>query len=104
MRAQSKSLAVMEVHDIKKTSFRPSKWPRKFRNQKPAKNSKLPEDCFEPVGIGGWPTISTWINLTSVGSNGIHCIECLGERENHFLNLHLNELLTLLDKLHCLAC
>jgi hypothetical protein len=31
---------------------------------KPAKNSKLPklpENCFEPVGKGGWPPISTWI-------------------------------------------
>jgi hypothetical protein len=29
-----------------------------------AKNSKLPklpENCFEPVGKGGWPPISTWI-------------------------------------------
>jgi hypothetical protein len=48
-------LAIIEVLDPKKTSFRPSKWPRKFRNRKTAKNSKLPEDCFEPVGIGGWP-------------------------------------------------
>jgi hypothetical protein len=33
---------------------------------KPAKNSKLPklpENCFEPVGKGGWPPISTWIIL-----------------------------------------
>jgi hypothetical protein len=45
----------------KKTSFRPSKWPRKL---KPAKNSKLPkwpENYFEPFGKGGWPPISTWI-------------------------------------------
>jgi hypothetical protein len=29
-----------------------------------AKNSKLPktlENCFEPVGKGGWPPISIWI-------------------------------------------
>jgi hypothetical protein len=34
---------------------------------KTAKNSKLPklpENCFEPVGKGGWPPISTWIILT----------------------------------------
>jgi hypothetical protein len=54
---------LIEVLDPKKSSFRPSKWPRKFRNQKTAKNSKLLEDCFEPVGIGGWPPISTWINV-----------------------------------------
>jgi hypothetical protein len=57
--AQSEPLAIIEVLDPKKTSFRPSKWPRKFRNRKTAKNSKLPENCFEPVGIGGWPPIST---------------------------------------------
>jgi hypothetical protein len=35
------------------------------RKLKPAKNSKLPklpENCFEPFGKGGWPPISTWIN------------------------------------------
>jgi hypothetical protein len=33
---------------------------------KTAKNSKLPklsENCFEPVGKGGWPLISIWITL-----------------------------------------
>ena len=60
-----------------KNSFRPSKWPQKFRNRKTVKNSKLPEDYFGPVGIGGWPLISTWINPPSLGSNGIHCIEFL---------------------------
>jgi hypothetical protein len=33
---------------------------------KTAKNSKLPklpENCFEPVGKGGWPPISTWITF-----------------------------------------
>jgi hypothetical protein len=36
---------------------------------KTAKNSKLPkmsENCFEPVGKGGWPPISIWINGLSV--------------------------------------
>jgi len=35
---------------------------------KTAKNSKLPkmsENCFEPVGKGGWPPISLWINHIS---------------------------------------
>jgi hypothetical protein len=59
-----KSFDYIEVIDPKKNSFRPSKWPRKFRNQKNAKNSKLSKDCFEPIGIGGWPPISTWINPT----------------------------------------
>jgi hypothetical protein len=71
---------------------------------KTAKNSKLPklpENCFEPVGKGGWPPISTWINPPSLGSNGLHCIECLGEREMRFLNLHLGELLALLETSCC---
>jgi hypothetical protein len=32
---------------------------------KTAKNSKLPklsENCFEPVGKGGWPPISIWMD------------------------------------------
>jgi hypothetical protein len=36
---------------------------------KTAKNSKLPklsEKCFEPVGRGGWPPISTWIRYTMI--------------------------------------
>jgi hypothetical protein len=59
--AQSKPLNINEVPDHEKTSFRPSKWLWKFRNQNNAKNSKLPTNCFEPFGIGGWPPISTWI-------------------------------------------
>jgi hypothetical protein len=54
-------LAIIENLYLKKPSFRPSRWPRKL---KPAKNSKLPkllENCFETVGKGGWPPISTWI-------------------------------------------
>jgi hypothetical protein len=82
-----------------KTSFRASKWPQKLKTAKNSKLPKLPENCFEPVGKGGWPPISTWINPPSLGSNGLHCVECLGEREKHLLNLHLDELLALLEKL-----
>jgi hypothetical protein len=58
------NLYIIENLYLKKTSFRPSKWPRKL---KPAKNSKLPKlpatetwiNPFEPVlggeGKGGWP-------------------------------------------------
>jgi hypothetical protein len=45
---------------------------------KTAKNSKLPKmskNCFEPVGKGGWPLISIWINPPSLGGNGLHYIE-----------------------------
>jgi hypothetical protein len=97
-------LDIIENLYLEKTSFRPSKWPRKL---KPAKNSKLPkwpENCFEPFGKGGWPPISTWINPPSLGSNGLHCVEFPGEREKHLLNLHLGELLVLLEKSRCLVC
>jgi hypothetical protein len=56
---QSDPLAIIDVPYCEKASFRPSKWPQKFRTQKPAKNTKLSEDYFELVGIGGWPPIST---------------------------------------------
>jgi hypothetical protein len=54
-------LVIIENLNLEKPSLGPSKWPRKL---KPAKNSKLPkwpENCFEPFGKGGWPSISTWI-------------------------------------------
>jgi hypothetical protein len=46
----------------KKTSFRASKWPQKLKPTKNSKLPKLPENCFEPFGKGGWPPICTWIN------------------------------------------
>jgi hypothetical protein len=57
---------IIENLDLEKLSFGPSKWPQKL---KPAKNSKLPkwpENCFEPFGNGGWPSISTWIKYFNV--------------------------------------
>jgi hypothetical protein len=56
-------LAIIENLDLKKPSFRPSKWPRKLKPAKNSKLPKLPENYFEPVGKGGWPPISTWIML-----------------------------------------
>jgi hypothetical protein len=47
--AQSKPLAIIEVLDHEKNSFRPSKWPRKFRNRKTAKNSKLPKTVLSQL-------------------------------------------------------
>jgi hypothetical protein len=55
-------LDIIENLYLKKPSFRPSKWPRKLKPAKNSKLPKLPENCFEPVGKGGWPPISTWIN------------------------------------------
>jgi hypothetical protein len=46
---------IIENLDLEKPSFRPSKWPRKLKLAKNSKLPKLPENCFEPVGKGGWP-------------------------------------------------
>jgi hypothetical protein len=54
-------LNIIENLDLKKPSFGPSKWPRKLKPAKNSKLPKLPENCFEPFGKGGWPPISTWI-------------------------------------------
>jgi hypothetical protein len=35
--------------------------PGSLKTAKNSKLPKLPENCFEPVGKGGWPPISTWI-------------------------------------------
>jgi hypothetical protein len=56
-------LTIIEKLDPKKPSFRPSKWPRKLKTAKNSKLPKWPENCFEPVEKGGWPSISTWIKL-----------------------------------------
>jgi hypothetical protein len=50
---------ILRISILKKPSFRPSKWPRKLKTAKNSKLPKLPENCFEPVGKGGWPSIST---------------------------------------------
>jgi hypothetical protein len=97
-------LVIIENLNLEKPSFGPSKWPQKLKTTKNSKLSKLPEKCFEPVGKGGWPPISTWINPPSLGRNGLHYVEFLGESEKHLLNLHLSELLALLETSHCSVC
>jgi hypothetical protein len=74
------------------------------KTTKNSKLPKLPENYFESVGQGGWPPISTWINPPSLGRNGIHCVEFPGEREKRLLNLHLGELLALLEMSRCSVC
>jgi hypothetical protein len=91
---------IIENLYLKKTSFRPSKWPRKLKPAKNSKLPKLPENYFEPVREGGWPLISTWINPPSLGRNGLHCVEFPGEREKRLLDLHLGKLLVLLETSH----
>ena len=104
MGAQSCFFFIIENPDIENPSFRPSKWPRKLKPAKNSKLSKLLESCFELVGKGGWPLISTWINPPSLGRNGLHCVEFPGERGKRLLNLNLGDLLALLEKWRCLAC
>ena len=87
-----------------KMSFRASKWPQKLKTAKNNKLPKLPENCFEPIRKGGWPPISTWINPHSLGRNGLHCVEFLGKKAKRLLNLHLSELLVLLETSHCSVC
>ena len=69
---------------------------------KTAKNSKLPkllENCFEPVGKGGWPSISIWINPPSLGRNGIHCVEFPHQMRKFLLNLAPGEPLALVEEM-----
>jgi hypothetical protein len=52
-------LAIIKKLNPEKPSFRPSEWPRNLKTVKNSKLPKLPENCFELVGKGGWPPIST---------------------------------------------
>jgi hypothetical protein len=56
---QSKPSTIIEKIDLEKPLFRPSKWPHKLKTAKNSKLPKLSENCFELVGKGGWPPIST---------------------------------------------
>jgi hypothetical protein len=69
---------------------------------KTAKNSKLPklsENCFEPVGKGGWPPISIWINPPFLGRIFLHCVEVPHLMRKFLLNLALGEPLALVQEL-----
>jgi hypothetical protein len=68
--------AIIENLDLEKPSFRPSKWPQKLKPAKNSKLSKLPENCFEPVGKGGWPLISTWINIPTLCYDNVPALCC----------------------------
>jgi hypothetical protein len=97
--AQSEPLAIIEKLNPEKPSFRPSKWPQKLKTAKNSKLPKLPENCFEPVGKGGWPPISTWINPPSLGRNGLHCVEFPHQMRKFLLNLAPSEPLALVQEL-----
>jgi hypothetical protein len=71
---------------------------------KTAKNIKLPkllENCFEPVGKGGWPLISISFNPPSLGSNGLHCIKVSHQMRKFLLNLAPGEPRALVLELPC---
>jgi hypothetical protein len=65
------------------------------KTAKNSKLSKLSENCFEPVGKGGWPLISIWINPPFLGNNGFHCVEVPHQMRNILLNLAPSEPLAL---------
>ena len=69
---------------------------------KTAKNSKFPklsEKYFEPVGKGGRPPISIWINPPSLLRNGFHYIEFPHQMRKFLLNLAPGEPLALVQEL-----
>jgi hypothetical protein len=98
---QSKPLAIIEVAYHENTSFRPSKFPQKFKNQKNTKNIKFPKNYFELVGQGGWPPRSSYINIPPLGSNGLHFVECPHQMRKLLLNLAPGEPLALVQELPC---
>jgi hypothetical protein len=52
-------------------------------------------NCFEPVGQGVWPLISSWIDHPPLGINCLHCVECPHQMRKFLLNLALGEPLAL---------
>jgi hypothetical protein len=60
---------------MKKCCLGPQNGLESLEPEKTAKNSKLPKNCFGPVGIGGWPLIYLWINHPPLGINFLHCVE-----------------------------
>jgi hypothetical protein len=56
----------------------------------------------EPVRIGGWPPISTWINPPPLGRNDLHCVEFPYQVRKLLLDLAPGEPLALVEELLCL--
>jgi hypothetical protein len=60
----SKELSYFSLFSQKRR-LGPQNGLQKLKTAKNSKLPKLPENIFEPVGKGGWPPISTWINPPS---------------------------------------
>jgi hypothetical protein len=71
------------------------------KTAKNSKLSKLSENCFDLVGKGGWPPISTYINPPSLGRNDLHCVEFPHQMRKFLLNLAPGEPLALVQELPC---
>jgi hypothetical protein len=71
----------------------------KVKTAKNSKLAKLLENCLQPIGKGGLPLISIWINPPSLGSNGLHCVEVTHQMRKFLLNLALSEPLALVQEL-----
>jgi hypothetical protein len=103
-RGNIKGTSIFQTFFPKKHRLEPQNSSESFRTQKIAKNSKLPklsENCFELVGKGGWPSISTWINPPSLGRNGIHFIEFPHLMRKFLMNFSPGEPLSLVQELLC---
>jgi hypothetical protein len=68
--------------------------------QNPKTRKKLPNYQDEPLRIGGWTPISTWINPPHLGRNCIHCVEFPHQMRKLLLNLAPNEPLSLVQDMH----
>jgi hypothetical protein len=63
--------------------------------------AKLENYQNEPVGVGGRPSTSIWINPPPLGSNGLHSIKFHHQMRKFLLNLAPGEPLALVQELPC---
>jgi hypothetical protein len=70
--AQLEPLISLRSSIPKNLHLGPQNGPEKLKTAKNSKLPKLPENCFERVGKGGWPPISTWINAFAIPCEDLH--------------------------------
>jgi hypothetical protein len=85
----------------KKCCLGPQNGPASQGPKTREKTAKLENCQNEPVGIGGRPPKSIWINPPPLGSNGLHCIEFPHQMRKFLLNLAPGEPLALVQELPC---